>query len=524
MKIALCYAPSEQQFIPVPPLGISVLKTFLKENGKNVTTFDLELELWLSQGQKSSEFAQNDNFIIDETKINMQHIIEQLKDYDVICFSIMGKRQIPYVKMIIEKSRNDINRFILGGTFINEDNSFDVLDITGAEFAIIGEGWKPLLHIINKIEGEEKDTSNLNIKEKNGKTVIKNNSTEILQIPTADYSDINLEGYIEQQKKLYKFDYNDINYQLLVGDKCCPYNCSFCRISNSTNNIKNASDISSEMIYLHNTYGCNNFSLICNEMNPTKTFLDEFINTLISAKLNLKWFCYLRPNHLSKEDFKKLKQAGCVLVRYGVESGSQKVLDHMNKKLYVNEMKEILKYSHEVGLWNHINIITGYLHETEDDIQKTIDFINETSPYIDSIRVNPFFIPSDSPIHKNPKKFGISIIEDTGSYISFNEENNSWSEKVMQIQNSTEIILKECQKLDIGFAGILPNLVSTTIEYFNNKESAKKWLKENHNYLWHPISPDTAKWKLAHPERTDIVINPWENIAGQRGDNYQTRI
>lgn len=524
MKIALCYAPSEQQFIPVPPLGISVLKSYLKQHEKDVTTFDLELELWLSQGYKSSEFAKKDNFIIDETKIKLDSIIEKLKSFEIICLSIMGKRQIPYSKMIIQNLRNEQRKFIVGGAFITEGNSFDVLDTIDADYAIIGEGWKPMLQLINEIEGKNYDYSCFNVNEKNGKVVIKNNLKEKVQIPEADYSDINLEGYIKQQKKLYKIDYNDINYQLLVGDRCCPYNCSFCRISKSTETIKDAIDISNEMISMHNAYGCKNFSLICNEMNPTKKFINEFTNNLISANLNLSWFCYLRPNNLSKLDLRRIKQAGCVLVRYGVESGSQKILDHMNKELYVDEMKQILKDSHEVGLWNHINIMTGYLHENDNDIQQTIDFINDNSDYIDSVRVNPFFVPIDSPIHKDPERFGISIIEDTGSYISFNEKINSWDEKVIQIQKSTDAILKECKKHNIGFAGILPNLVSTVIEYFNDKKLAKKWLEENHSYLWEPLSPDTAKWKLAHPETSDVVINPWEKISGQRGENYQTRI
>lgn len=524
MKIALCYAPSEQQFIPVPPLGIAVLKSYLKQHEKTVTTFDLELELWLSQGHKSSEFAKKDNILIDETKININSIIEKLENYEIVCFSIMGKRQIAYVKTIIAKLKKGAHEFIVGGAFITDNNSFDVLDATGANYAIVGEGWQPMLQLINNLEGKNYDYSCFDVKCKGDKTTIKNNLKEKVQIPEADYSDINLNGYVEQQKELYKINYSDINYQLLVGDRCCPYNCSFCRISKNTEKIREAVDISNEMISMHNKYGCKNFSLICNEMNPTKKFIDDFTNGLISANLDLKWFCYLRPNDLSKSDLKRIKQAGCVLVRYGVESGSQKILDHMNKKLYVDEIRQILKDSHEVGLWNHINIMTGYLHENDYDIEKTIDFINDNSDYIDSIRVNPFFVPIDSPIHKNPEKFGISIIEDTGSYISFNEKDNSWDEKVIQIQKSTDVILKECKKHDIGFAGILPNLVSTIVAYFNDKEHAKKWLKEHHSYLWEPLSPDTAKWKLAHPDVNDVVINPWEMISGQRGENYQTRI
>jgi hypothetical protein len=49
MKIALAYAPSEQQFVPIPPLGITTLSSYLKNINIDNDVFDLELELWLAQ-------------------------------------------------------------------------------------------------------------------------------------------------------------------------------------------------------------------------------------------------------------------------------------------------------------------------------------------------------------------------------------------------------------------------------------------------------------------------------------------
>ncbi|HEY5588742.1 MAG TPA: radical SAM protein [Candidatus Paceibacterota bacterium] len=527
MKIALTYAPSEQQFIPVPPLGIAVLCSYLKDQDIFVDMFDLELELWLSQDCSSSQLAHcNIDDVEISNTINLERIAELLLTYHVVCFSIMGKRQLPYVKSIIEKLKLNSNftTSVIGGALLIEDNAYDILKKISADYAVVGEGWNPLHQVLRKITTGVYDKNTVKVQEKDGKFIFYNNEKKNSVIPIADYSNINLEGYITQQKSIYKLDYNEVTYQLLVGDRCCPYNCSFCRISKNTETIKNAKDISKEMIALNDLFECNNFSLICNEMNPTKDFVLDLVNTLIASKKKLKWFCYLRPNNLSINDFQKIKEAGCVLARFGVESGSQKILNHMNKKLYVDEMEQILIDSHHVGIWNHINVMTGYLYENNNDIENTLSFLRRNKDYIDSVRINPFFVPIGSPIHKDPSRFDIEIIQDTGSHIIFNQTDLNWDEKKKQINYSTSLILNECKNLGIGFAGILPNLVSTALCYFNDKVQAKSWLFENHSYLWQPVSPDTAKWKLAHPESNNIEINPWSKIAGERGENYQTRI
>ncbi|MDR2982854.1 MAG: radical SAM protein [Puniceicoccales bacterium] len=384
---------------------------------------------------------------------------------------------------------------------------------------------KPIYQIIRKISfNEEIENDKVQLTPCNNGYIARNAGPFKGQVPIADYSSINREGYIYQQKVLYKLDYSNITYQLLVGDRCCPYSCSFCRISKNTESIKEASQVANEMIALHRQYGCRNFSLICNEMNPSRSYAAEFVDTLLSYDNHLNWFCYLRPNNLSADELLAIKKAGCVLIRFGVESGSQRILDSMNKKLYVSEIEQILADSHKAGIWNHINIMTGYLYESQDDINETISFLRKNRGYIDSIRVNPFFIPIGSPIHLNPQEFNIEIVEETSSHIVFHQRDISWEEKKKQISHATSQVLAECKRLGIGYAGILPNLVCTSLCHFGQKEQGKIWLRENHNYLWEPVSPDTAKWKLAHPENPSVEINPWEKIYGQRGENYQTRI
>lgn len=528
-KIALTYAPSEQQFLPVPPLGISALSQNLINNGFDNDVIDLELELWLSQQGNSSIYAQKNADELEVDKLPVDALIPMLIDYDVVTFSLMGKRQLAYVIAIVKKLRSKSTRLksiILGGAFFNDKNGIDVVNIWKGivDYVIVGEGWSPMIELLSDIKNNTKryDIPGVVCEALDCKTIYTKGKVWDGDLPIPNYRNINTQGYITQQNKLYGFDDDSIVYHILVGDRKCPYRCSFCRISENTKSVKGPNEIADEMIELNRQCGADRFSLVCNEMNPSEQYFEEFLDRLLSYNKKLYWFCYLRPNKLSNATLKKARQAGCVLIRYGVETGSQKILDHMNKVLYVTEMEQIMRDTHKAGIWNHINIVTGYLHEEDKDVQLTLEFLDRNKEYIDSVRVNPFYIPVNSPIHLNPSKYGITLRENTGSYIQFDEPLRSWEEKQIWIKNVTEIILRKCIECDINFAGIVPFLVATVVAHFGDVGVAKTWLKENHSYLCQPVSPDTAKWKLAHPDEVNVVINKWSDISGKRGSNYQT--
>lgn len=93
---------------------------------------------------------------------------------------------------------------------------------------------------------------------------------------------------------------------MLVEDRYCLYNCSFCRISNNTKKVKTPIEIADEMIKLNKLSEAECFSLVCNELNPTESYFHEFLDKILTQEKKLFWFCYLRPNNLNCETLKKL--------------------------------------------------------------------------------------------------------------------------------------------------------------------------------------------------------------------------
>ena len=73
-------------------------------------------------------------------------------------------------------------------------------------------------------------------------------------------------------------------------------------------------------------------------------------------------------------------------------------------------MEQILKWSHEAGIYNSIEIIAGLPHEEDEDVETTVAFLRRNRQYVDQIFLNPFSLITGSLMHKNPEQFGLTNV------------------------------------------------------------------------------------------------------------------
>ena len=99
-------------------------------------------------------------------------------------------------------------------------------------------------------------------------------------------------------------------------------------------------------------------------------------------KLDITWFCSSRVDLVSREILKEMKDAGCWAILYGVETGVQKNLDTLRKRVKVDEIRDAVKWAKEVGIKVYTPFIFGIPGETFEEGLQSIDFAIELDPYI----------------------------------------------------------------------------------------------------------------------------------------------
>jgi radical SAM superfamily enzyme YgiQ (UPF0313 family) len=113
-------------------------------------------------------------------------------------------------------------------------------------------------------------------------------------------------------------------------------------------------------------------------MGMRRTF--KICELLLEKDIKISWICNARIGTVNKKLMKLMKDAGCHIIKFGVESGVQRILDNIKKEITIEEIKKTFKSAHEIGIGTHAHVMLGCIGETEKTVNKTIEFVKEIDP------------------------------------------------------------------------------------------------------------------------------------------------
>ena len=208
---------------------------------------------------------------------------------------------------------------------------------------------------------------------------------------------------------------------------------------------------------------------------------------MLLEKIDIPWTCLARVNLVDREMLKKMKQAGCYRVGYGIESGSQQILDNMNKKVTVEQAKKAIKLTRSMGLLCGTTFMFGYPGESLATVKETIDFCQElliaprfffTTPY-------PGTKLYDETKERVIRKYGCEekFIEALGDVSEFTVNLTDFSdEELFKLKEETERRLRKMRML------AYPKLIYMRYQQYGLHLLVKHFCKRMLNKLRHPTA------------------------------------
>ena len=190
----------------------------------------------------------------------------------------------------------------------------------------------------------------------------------------------------------------------------CRGRCAFCanKAGGGTNTLS-PDEIVEDLFRLKKEEGVTGVYFINPNFNDSYEFAEELCDKMIRRKLGLLWCDCVNFRELDKNLLVKMRRAGAVKLTFGMETGSARLLKYIRKGARKEKISECLRTAHELGIWNHIELIGGLPTETEADMQETVSFIKSHSEHIDAYSINPFFMYPSSPFCLEPEKFGLKL-------------------------------------------------------------------------------------------------------------------
>ena len=244
-------------------------------------------------------------------------------------------------------------------------------------------------------------------------------------IPFLTYDEIDLEYYVECQRRWIKDVLCSGNYHFrederflpLIMSRGCVYACTFCFHFNRLHRKHSPMYIADYIEFMMDKYGATAFQIMDDLILINKKWLHEVCDEIIKRGIKVSFFSSGgKPNIVDKEILMKMKEAGFKRLSYGVESGSQTILDLMQKKTKVEDNYRAVSLMKEVGMPSSVNIVFGIPGETEETMNESKDFLvslDMTSKDYYAALATPY---PGSPLFQHALEKG--IIKDTREYLS----------------------------------------------------------------------------------------------------------
>ncbi|MCG3196630.1 MAG: radical SAM protein [Candidatus Omnitrophica bacterium] len=180
----------------------------------------------------------------------------------------------------------------------------------------------------------------------------------------------------------------------IVTNRGCPEKCIFClapRVAGRENRVRSIPNILGELENCINQHGIRNFLFRSDTFTLDPDWVIELCQGIDRAGLKIKWSCNSRVDTLNGEVLRAMREAGCWLISFGVESGSQEILDLLRKNITKDQVRQAINLCKVEGVKTSIYFLIGTPWESEQTFRETLEFAKLLEPdFVEFFYAYPF--------------------------------------------------------------------------------------------------------------------------------------
>jgi anaerobic magnesium-protoporphyrin IX monomethyl ester cyclase len=228
------------------------------------------------------------------------------------------------------------------------------------------------------------------------------------------------------------FDSKPMDHMNVV--RGCPHNCAYCetkKLWGSRVRAFSPARVVAEIEDLGQNYGTRGVYFVGDNFTINKKRTSELCNLMRKERLDVEWVCDSRVDQVSRELLREMKAAGCRTIWFGVESGSPRILEKLNKKITMEQTVRTFKLCKEEGIQIASSFMLGLPGETIEDMKATFKFARKLDP--DWCQFNVFVAVPGSALYREviEKK----LYDRTEDFVTYVKTDEFDYETVVKIQH-----------------------------------------------------------------------------------------
>jgi len=375
-----------------PSIGLLLLAAKSREIGYNPRIIEGDIERLLPEEIAEIVLEENPKFL------------------GITLFTVGVFNASVIAKIVKEKNSNIV--ILVGGPHISSMGYETMQRFHEFDVAVIHEGELILENLLKNIENAKslEEVNGIMYRDETGairRTTPPPNieDLDVLPLPAWDLLPNFPQNYLPAI-----YDYPRAPVATYSASRGCPFLCEFCDTSTFGGKIRYNSPkrVYEIMKHLSDTYGIKHLQFIDDLFVAHNARVQELSKLLIENPIDMTWSCTARVNTVKPDTLALMKKAGCWEISFGLESGSDKLLDDMKKSQRVSTAVNAVKWTHDAGIRVKGLFMLGYPGETPETIEMTKDFVQSIP--LTTMNLSKFTPYPGSPIYK--KLYGTSIREE----------------------------------------------------------------------------------------------------------------
>lgn len=355
------------------PLGLLSIASTLQAKGHRVRLYDRTVE-----------------------KVKAEKVFKEFSP-ELVGISLVSFKSVYDALELSEYAKKFDLPVVWGGPLASEIPE-TVLKHGCVDLVSIGEGEETWTEIADNFQKGTKDFScvaGLALRNENGETVLtaQRDFVDLALLAPIDWSLVDVPKYFQSSYECGKMLY-------LYCAKGCPHNCAFCYnkdFHRCTYRKRPMEAVLNEIKFLVENYGMDGVYFADEMWGRNKTEMRKICDSLRSLNLDFVWGCQTRIGVFDSEDFQYMYDSGCRWVFFGVESGSERILKKMNKRIPFDKIEETFRNCRKAGVISIASFIVGFPDETVEDVAKTVELIEKLETPL--INLNYFALVPGSDIY-----------------------------------------------------------------------------------------------------------------------------
>jgi len=350
---------------PFPPLGSLYAASYLRQRGYDVALFDAMLAESEAAWAEALELHQPRFAVLFEDNFNY---------LSKMC--LLRMRQAAFSMMALARQKS-CTVIVCGA---DASDRYEEYLQQGADFILIGEGEQTLGELIDRLAGRSETCFEdiLGLAWAGGKTMRRPDLHDLDSLPFPAWDLVDILRYRQVWRE--RHGYYAMN---MVTTRGCPFHCNWCAkpIWGQRYNVRSPENVAAELKWLKQTYQPDVIWFVDDIFGLKPGWIERYALLVEDEADRIPFKCLNRVDLLLREgEVQALKRAGAQLIWVGAESGSQKVLDAMDKGTQIEQIYQATQKLHEVGIRVGFFLQFGYPGETRQDIEKTLQMVRDCQP------------------------------------------------------------------------------------------------------------------------------------------------